>query len=84
MPRTRNETRVAKARVLASQGKTQREVAAELGVPLRTLQSWPIKWPMGRPRVDDEHASARTARRRRSEQGLPGAESQAVANIAGA
>lgn len=66
MPRTRNEALVEKARVLASLGKTQREVAAELGIAYRTLQSWrDIEWPMGRPRVADGEASARTRRRRR-------------------
>jgi hypothetical protein len=67
--RTRNEALVEQARILASLGKTQREVSAELGVKLRTLQSWPVDWPMGRPRVGDEQASARTARRRRQEKG---------------
>ena len=69
MPRRRDESRVRAARLLASQGMTQREVSAELGVPLRTLQSWrDIEWPArgGRPPVGDEQASARTARRRRN------------------
>jgi transposase len=67
MPRTRDESRVEQARLLASQGKTQREAAAELGIAYRTLQSWTdIEWPMGRPRVSDEAASGRTARRRKS------------------
>lgn len=70
MARTRDEARVEQARLLASQGKTQREVSAALGVPLRTLQSWPVQWLMGRPRVPDEQASARTRRRRKP--GEPG------------
>lgn len=70
MPRTRNEALVEKARALASQGRTQREAAAELGIAYRTLQSWrDIDWPMGRPRVSDGQASARTLRRRRRTQG---------------
>jgi hypothetical protein len=67
MPRTRNEALAGQARALASSGKTQREVSAALGVPLRTLQSWPVQWPQGRPRVSDGQASARTLRRRRAE-----------------
>lgn len=66
MSRTRNEARVEQARALASQGKTQAEVSAELGVPVRTLKTWGIEWPMGRPRVADEQASPRTRRRRSS------------------
>jgi hypothetical protein len=65
MPRKRDETLVQKARVLASQGKTQTEVSAALGVPRRTLRSWPVEWVTGRPRVSDGQASARTRRRRR-------------------
>jgi len=66
MPRTRDESRVQAARLLASQGMTQQEVSAELGVPLRTLRTWGIEWPMGRPPVADDDASARTRRRRKS------------------
>jgi transposase-like protein len=68
MPRTRDEARVEAARVLASQGKTQAQVAAELGVSVRTLRTWGIEWPApgGRPRVSDESASVRTERRRRT------------------
>lgn len=67
MPRTRNEALVERARMLAAEGKTQAEVGAELGVPVRTLRTWPVEWPRpGRPRVSDEQASARTARRRRT------------------
>jgi hypothetical protein len=45
-----------------------------MNVKLRTLQSWGIDWPngRGRPRVADEEASPRTARRRRQENAVPG------------
>lgn len=68
MARKRNEARVEAARVLASEGKTQAQVAAGLGVSVRTLRTWGIEWPAagGRPRVSDEGASARTERRRRT------------------
>jgi orotate phosphoribosyltransferase-like protein len=66
MPRKRDSALVEKARALASEGKTQAEVSTELRVPVRTLQSWGIDWPMGRPKVSDESASPRTARRRHS------------------
>jgi hypothetical protein len=68
VPRTRDESLVAKARDLASQGMTQAQVSAALSVPARTLKTWGIDWPMGRPKVSDEHASERTARRRRQEE----------------
>lgn len=64
MPRTRNEARVELARVLASQGKTQREAAAELGVGVRTLRTWGIDWAAGRPRLPDGEGSRWTRRRR--------------------
>ena len=67
MPRKRSEALAAKARALASEGKTQAEVSALLGVPVRTLRTWGIDWPAGRPRVSDERASGRTRRRRRQE-----------------
>lgn len=66
MPRTRDEARVEQARALASQGKTVTEIAAVLGVDRRTVQRWGVASALaGRPRVSDEEASARTARRRR-------------------
>jgi transposase len=66
MPRTRNMVLVEQARTMAAEGKTQREAAEALGVPLRTIQSWPVDWPMGRPKVTEEAASERTLRRRRA------------------
>lgn len=66
MPRTRNEALVEQAKDLAAQGKTQAQVSAELGVAVRTLKTWGIEWPAGRPRVADDVASPRTARRRRA------------------
>jgi transposase-like protein len=66
VPRTRGEARVEQARVLASQGRTQAEVAAEIGVDARTLRRWGIAWPMGRPEVAEGQASPRTRRRRKA------------------
>lgn len=69
MPRTRDEARVEQARVLASEGKTQAEVATELDMSLRTLQSWPVEWPrgQGRPRLPVGEGSRWTRRRREAE-----------------
>ena len=76
MPRTRDETLVHRAGVLASEGKTQAEVSAELGVSPRTLRSWGIAWApakTGRPRLPDGEGSRWTRRRREREaEGVPG------------
>lgn len=64
MPRKRDEALAVKARALASQGKTQAEVSAELGVPARTLRTWGIDWAAGRPRLPDGEGSRWTRRRR--------------------
>ena len=40
MPRTRNEALVSQARALASEGKKPREISAETGIPLRTVQRY--------------------------------------------
>ncbi len=67
MPRTRNEALVGQARALAAQGKNQTEVSEALGVPVRTLRTWPIEWPMGRPRLPEGEGSRWTRRRREAE-----------------
>jgi transposase-like protein len=66
MARKRDESRVADAARLAASGKTQAEVAAEVGVTTRQLRRWGIEWPIGRPQVPQGQASARTARRRKA------------------
>lgn len=68
MPRKRSEALAAKARALASEGKTVTEIAALLGVDRRTVQRWGIvSRQAGRPKVSDDQASARTRRRRRGD-----------------